>query len=199
MSTFASANCTPEVLTELMPGCHSASAVIGCGPMRLHASAHDRRFDGVSFTWMLPPVATSASAVTPSAGATFSISASSAFSAAMRIPGLVLAAVVLPPDPALTPYCVSPICGVICDGCNPSASAVTIATSVRCPVPMSCVPSRIVTLPSDAISQCAGDGPRPLPPHVQIATPMPVLIDPDVESPVGCRLLQPNSCAPSRR
>ena len=56
-----------------------------------------------------------------------------------------------------------------------------------------------MTLPSDAISQCACAGPRPPPPHVQIATPMPVLIGPGVLSPVGCRLSQPNSAAPSRR
>src|SRR5258708_3432766 len=169
-STFASANCTPDVVTEVMPGCQSASTVIGCGPIRLHASAHDSPFN-----------------------------ASSAFSAAMRMPGLVLAAVVLPPDPPLTPYCVSPISGVTCDGCRPSASAVTIATSVRVPVPMSCVPTRITTLPSAAISQCATEGPRPPPPQVPMATPMPVLIDPGVVSPVGCRLLQPNASAPSFR
>ena len=117
----------------------------------------------------------------------------------MRIAGVVLGAVVLPPEPPLTPYCVSPISGVICDVCRPSASAATIATSVRWPVPMSCVPVRTMTLPSEAISHCVGDGPRPPPPHVQIATPMPVLIDPGAGSPVGCRLLQPNASAPSRR
>jgi hypothetical protein len=111
----------------------------------------------------------------------------------------MLAAVVLPPDPALTPCWVSPISGVTCDGCRPSASAATIATSVRVPVPMSCVPRRTMTLPSDAISQCAIDGPRPPPVQVPIATPMPVLIDPGAGSPVGCRLLQPNASAPSRR
>src|SRR5262249_34958753 len=110
-----------------------------------------------------------------------------------------LAAGVLPPDPALTPYCGSPISGVICDGCKPRAAAVTIAASVLCPVPMSCDPRRIITLPSDPISPIGGDGPRPPPPQVQIATPMPVLIDPGVVSPVGCRLLHPKASAPSRK
>src|SRR4051812_35768424 len=116
MSTEASANCAPDVVADDTPGAQSPSAVIGCGPMRLHASAHESFFDGVSLTWMLPLVATSASAVTSSDEATFSFSDSRALSAAIRIAGVVLAAVVLPPDPPLMPYCVSPISGVICEG-----------------------------------------------------------------------------------
>ena len=70
-------------------------------PICLQASAHDMPFDGLSLTWMRPPAATSVAASTPSAGATFSFSASSALTAAMRIAGLMLAAVVLPPEPPL--------------------------------------------------------------------------------------------------
>src|SRR5258707_1167789 len=36
MSTFASANCTPEVFSDVMPGCQSACAGIAWGPIRLH-------------------------------------------------------------------------------------------------------------------------------------------------------------------
>ena len=110
-------------------------------------------FEGSSLTWMRPPLATSEAALTFSAGATFSFNAWSALIAATRIPGLMLAAVVLPPDIGLTPEAESPISGLTCDGCSPSASAVMTATSVRVPVPRSCVPRRMTTTPSDVISQ----------------------------------------------
>ena len=50
------------------------------------------------------------------------------------------------------------------------------ACACRCRGPAS--RARMMTLPSDAISQCACAGPRPPPPHVPTATPMPVLIGP---------------------
>ena len=54
-------------------------------------------------TWMRPALATTGAALTLSEGATFSFKAWSALIAATRIPGLMLAAVVLPPDIGLTP------------------------------------------------------------------------------------------------
>ena len=92
-----------------MPAFQSPSATIDCGPIRLQASAQDIPFAGSSFTWMRPPVATSEAALTFSEGATFSFNAWSALIAATRIPGLMLAAVVLPPDIGLGPEAVSPI------------------------------------------------------------------------------------------
>ena len=103
----------------------------------------------------------------------------------MRTAGLTAAAVVLPPDPPLIGYIVSPISGLTALTGRPSDSAVTIATRVLVPVPKSCVPTRMTTPPSDEISQRAADGPRPPPPQVLIATPMPVLTGPGVLSPVG--------------
>ena len=99
MSTVTSANCAPLVVTDDRPGSQSPSAAIGCGPISLQASAQRQPRDGLSLTWMRPPAATSVAASTPSAGATFSFSASSALIDAMRIAGLMLPAVVLPPEP----------------------------------------------------------------------------------------------------
>src|ERR1051325_3749898 len=99
-----------------------------------------------------------------------------------RIAGVTDAAVVLPPDPPLNGYVVSPICGVIADTGSPNVSAATIATSVRVPVPISCVPHLTTTLPSGWMSTCACE-PRPAPPHRCADTPMPVLIGPRAVSP----------------
>ena len=106
------------------------------------------------------------------------------------------AAVVLPPEAPLNGYMVSPISALTALTGRPSVSAVPIATIVRVPVPISCVPHFITTPPSDMMSQCARE-PRPPPPHRCAAQPMPVLIGPDCASPVGCRLSQPNAFAPS--
>ena len=101
---------------------------------------------------------------TPSCGAAFAKTASSALPAAMRIAGLIDAAVVLPPEAPHTGYIVSPISGFTALTGRPIVSAVSTATSVRVPVPRSCVPHFITTLPSDVMSQCARP-PRPPPPH----------------------------------
>src|SRR5438876_6366426 len=144
---------------------------------------------------MRPLLATSVSGSTPSAGPTFAQSASRALPAVARSAGDTEAAVVLPPDPPLSGYIVSPISGLIALTGSPSVSAVTIATSVRVPVPRSCVPHFMTTLPSDMMSQCACV-PRPPPPHWCAEQPKPVLIGPGAGSPVGCRLSQPNDLAP---
>src|SRR6185436_20587885 len=124
--------------TDESPGCHAPSAAIGCAPICLQASAHVMPLDGLSLTWMRPLVATRDAASTPSAGATFSLSASSALTVAIRIAGLMPAAVVLPPDPPLGGYMVSPISGLMLVVGMPNVSAATTATSVRVPVPRSC-------------------------------------------------------------
>src|SRR4051795_6705029 len=117
----------------------------------------------------------------------------------IRTAGLTAAAVVLPPDAPLIGYIVSPISGRIALAGRPNVSAAITAIIVRVPVPRSWVPTRTTTRPSEEISQRACDGPRPPPPHVLIATPMPVLIGPGVGSPVAWRLAHPNSSAPLRR
>src|SRR5258706_11198198 len=127
---------------------------------------------------MRPPAATREAGSTPSAGPPFSFSASSALTVAMRTAGLTPAAVVLPPDPPLIGYIVSPISGRIALGERPKVSAAITAINVRVPVPRSCVPILTTTTPSDEISQGAVEGPRPPPPHVLIATPIPVLMGP---------------------
>src|SRR6187397_345279 len=109
MSTVTSANCAPLVVTDDRPGAQSPSAEMGCGPICLQASAQATPRDGLSLTCRRPPAATIDAASVPSAGATFSLSASSALIDAIRIAGLILPAVVLPPEPGETPYIVSPI------------------------------------------------------------------------------------------
>ena len=123
-------------------------------------------------------------------------SASSALPTVTRIAGDTDAAVVLPPEPPLNGYCVSPISGLTALTGRPSVSAATIATIVRVPVPMSCVPHFTTTLPSAMMSQCAWV-PRPPPPQRCAEHPTPVFTGPGVGSPVGCRLSQPKRFAPS--
>src|SRR4051812_39091613 len=162
ISTVTSANCTPDVVTEESPGCQLPSTEMGWVASSLHASLHDIPFDGLSRTWMRPPDATSDAASTPSAGPTFSLSASSALTVAMRTAGLTAAAVVLPPDAPLIGYIVSPISGRIALSGRPNGSAAITAIIVRVPVPRSWGPTRTTTRPSDEISQraCEGPGPR---------------------------------------
>src|SRR5262245_20500113 len=133
---------------------------------------------------MRPLAATSADASAPRVGATLLNNVSRACAAARRIAGVTDAAVVLPPDPPLNGYSVSPISALTAFNGKPSVSAVTIATIVRVPVPMSCVPHFITTLPSAMISQRACE-PRPPPPHWCTEQPKPVLIGPRDASPVG--------------
>src|SRR5437762_10184684 len=133
---------------------------------------------------MRPLLATSVEASTAKAGATLPHNASSACPAANQIAGITLAAVVLPPEAPQAGYIVSPIIGVTALTGSPSVSAVTIATMVRVPVPISCVPALIATAPSGVISQRAAP-PRPPPPHWLAAQPTPVLTGPAARSPVG--------------
>ena len=126
MSTSASVNCTPLVPVDDRPSIQSPSTEIGSVPISLHASFHAMPFDGSLFTWMRPSLATSVAASTPSAGATFSQSASSALNAVTRIAGITLAVVVLPPEPPLNGYIVSPISGFTALTGRPSVSAVTM-------------------------------------------------------------------------
>src|SRR6476620_5299551 len=103
MSTVTSANWAPLVVTDDEPGAQSPSAEIGWGPICLQASAHATPRDGLSLTCRRPPAATIDAASVPSVGASFSFSASSALIEAIRIDGLMLPAVVLPPEPGATP------------------------------------------------------------------------------------------------
>src|SRR5690242_8697915 len=121
---------------------------------------------------------------------------SSALPQVTRIAGETDAAVVLPPEPPLDGYMVSPISGFTALTGTPSVSAATIATIVRVRVARSCVPHFSVTPPSLVVAACAFV-PRPPPPQRLAETPMPVLIGPGVGSPVGCRLSQPNALAPA--
>src|SRR6266545_2664434 len=190
-STLASANCTPLVPLDDRPSSHFPSTEIGSVPINLHASFHDRPLDGLPLTKMRPSSAARSSGFAPSVGATLANNSSSALTDVTRIAGLTDAAVVLPPDPPLNGYTVSPISGFTAPNGSPNVSAATIATIVRVPVPMSWVPHFTTTLPSDAMSMCACD-PRPAPPHRCAETPMPILIGPGAGSPVACRLSQPN-------
>src|SRR5215467_14117963 len=113
---------------------------------------------------MRPLDAVSIAGCTPSEGATLAHKASSACPVAKRTAGMTPADVVLPPEVPQTGYIVSPIIGVTALTGSPSVSAATIATIVRAPVPISCVPALIATAPSGVISQRA-DPPRPPPPH----------------------------------
>src|ERR1041384_2798784 len=104
--------------------------------------------------------------------------------------GVTDAAVVLPPDPPLNGSTVSPISGFTALTGRPNVSAATIATIVRVPVPMSCVPHLTTREPSLWMSTWAVD-PRPAPPHRCADTPMPVLIGPAAGTPVGGRVPHP--------
>src|SRR5262249_779414 len=172
MSTSTSLNCTPVVPVDDSPSTHRPSTELGSVPLRLPASFHARTLDGLSFTWMRPFVATSVSGSTPSDGPTFAHNVSSALPAVERIAGDTDAAVVLPPDPPLNGYNVSPISGFTALMGRPSVSAATMATIVRVPVPRSCVPHFTTTLPSDRMSTCACV-PRPPPPQRWAAQPQP--------------------------
>ena len=181
---MTSENCTPLVPLDDKPSSHLPSTEIGSVPINLHASFHDTPWDELPFTWMRLPSATRSAGCAPSVGATFASSSSSAFTAVIRIAGVTDAAVVLPPEPPLNGYTVSPISGLIALTGSPNVSAATIATIVRVPVPISCVPHFTTTLPSLVMSMCACD-PRPAPPQRCADTPIPVLIGPGAGSPVA--------------
>src|SRR3990170_6691746 len=79
-STSTSANCTPLVPTDDSPSSHPPSTVIDAVPSCLQASRQLMPFDGSSLTCTRPPDAVMVAGSTPSAGATLSASAASAFS-----------------------------------------------------------------------------------------------------------------------
>ena len=79
----------------------------------------------------------------------------------------------------------SPIFVCTASSGSPIVSAVIIATSVRVPVPMSCVAMRVTTLPSGMISHDARVPALPAPAQRFAAQPRPRLIGPAVASPVG--------------
>src|SRR3954452_4240738 len=179
MSTLASANCTPLVPLPESPCCHRPFTEIGSVPINLHASFHDTPFAGVPLTKIRPPSAASTLGATPSVGATFANSASSASTDATRTAGIADAAVVLPPDPPLNGNPESPISACTAPIGRPSVSAATIVTMVRVPVPISCVPILTTTPPSEVMSTPHCD-PCPAPPQRCADTLMPVLIGPAV-------------------
>src|SRR5437870_13443544 len=97
-SPVTSANWQPLVPVEDIPISHPASVAIISVPSNLQASFQAIPFEGLSFTWMRPLLATKVAASTPRAGPTLAQSASRAFPAARRTGGITDAAVVLPPE-----------------------------------------------------------------------------------------------------
>ena len=91
-------HCTPLVFADERPASHWWSTEIDSVPSTLQASFQERPLAGVSLTCTRPLVATSDAAGTPSVGATFSKSASSALPEVRRMAGIADAAVVLPPE-----------------------------------------------------------------------------------------------------
>src|SRR5580704_10729378 len=160
VSTSTSANCTPPAPLEESPSCHLPCDVRGLTPSFRQAAT---QFD-------------------PRASATpvFFSKSWSAFVQASKMAGQTDAALLLPPLPPDGGYCVSPILAVTCSGLSPKTSAATTATSVRVPVPRSWVPQRTCTLPSGLICTSASE-PRPPPPQVAPAQPIPTLIGPGEE------------------
>src|SRR5215472_346039 len=109
------------------------------------------------------------------------VRSASALWQASNTAGATEAAVVLPPLPPDGGNVVSPILTEIAAGSRPNTSAATIAISVFVPVPRSCVPQRISTLPSGLIRTSASE-PRPPPPQVAPAQPTPVFTGPSEEA-----------------
>ena len=111
--------------------------------------------------------------------------------------GATEAVVVLPPLPPEGGKSVSPMRTRICSGFSPNKSAAITAMTVLQPVPKSCVPQRISTLPSGLISASALV-PLPPPPQVAPAQPTPVLIGPAELPGFLYFSFQPNFSAPRR-
>ena len=109
-STFTSANCTPLVPDPERPACHCASAAIGSVPSSLQASFHARPFDGLSLAWIRPLTATSVVGVDAERRRDFREQRIERLARRpVESPAMTDAAVVLPPDPPLNGYSVSPI------------------------------------------------------------------------------------------
>src|SRR4051812_12454565 len=157
VSTSTSANWTPAAPPEESPSCHSPETVSGFTPNFLHALAQFSPF----------------ASATPDCFC----NSSSALVHTSYIAGAMEGVVLLPPLPPEGGYRVSPTRTVICSGFKPSKSAAMHAITVLEPVPRSCVPQRISTLPSGLICASAFV-PRPRPPHAADAQPTPVLIGP---------------------
>ncbi len=154
VSTLTSAICTPPTPLFVRSGGWSRSgflpcAAIGVGPIFAHASFHVSLRAGDAATRTTPSHASSSSGLAFSAGATFSKSISRACTAARRVEDDTPPIVVEPPDPPDTGYCVSPIIRLMVSSGTPSVSAATAMMHVRVPVPRSCVPIFISTLPSE--------------------------------------------------
>ena len=84
----------------------------------------------------------------PTFGATFLNRSSRAACAARSVAGACDGQVVLPPEPVEEPNWLSPILATMSVGCRPRISAATMAVTVRCAVPRSCVEVSAVTVPS---------------------------------------------------
>src|SRR5436190_681159 len=116
------------------------------------AAAHVMLLPGVPFTRMLPSTASSWSGSTPSVGATVSKSFASAFTVDFRVEVETPPTVVEPPDPPSGGRSFVPMTSFTWPICKPSVSAATCVMMVRVPVPRSCVPISIETVPSGLIT-----------------------------------------------
>src|SRR5262245_33218518 len=147
VSTRTSAIWTPPTPTFDRPGVQSAAPLAVSMPSLAQASFQDQLLLLVLST-ILPASMVRLLAWAPSRPAIFSNRASRAAVAAFKQAGDVPGVVVLPPEPPDRPYWLSPIRTVISLGPRPSVSAVTMARTVRSPVPRSCVEPCTSTEPS---------------------------------------------------
>src|SRR5271165_2327 len=174
VSTSTSAICTPPTPRLESPSFHRPLATTGF--IRRRAVA-ERQFDPVGSDI---PEANARSA--------------SAFWQASNTAGATEAAVVLPPLPPDGGNVVSPILTEIAAGSRANISAATIAIKVFVPVPRSCVPHRTSTVPSGLIRTSASE-PRPAPPQVAPAQPIPDFTGPSEDAGDWYLALQPKRSA----
>src|SRR5438034_9367189 len=188
VSTNTSATCTPPTCTLDRPGVQSPVPLTLSMPSRAHAFFHSHSLP-VALSTILPGLMARSSFFASSRSAILANSASRAAEAALRMAGAVPGSVVLPPEPPDGPNGLSPIRTVMSFTSRPRVSAVTIATTVRSPVPRSCVEQVASTEPSLEIVTLTSLPRLPPPPQVCRAMPMPCLTGPSPGPfPGGCHL-----------
>ena len=188
VSTLTSATCTPPtpLLASPWPSVLLVTSIVSM-PSRAHACRHGQR-------WLAPRLTTCPGSMDRSPACTFSRPAmrcknwSRAAVAALRATGAVPGQVVLPPDGLDRPNGLSPTCTVMSRGCRPRISAVMVASTVRSPVPRSCVEHCTSTEPSLPMRTLTSFGWPGPPPQVCRAMPMPLLITLPSPRPGGCHL-----------
>src|SRR5262245_11420938 len=132
----------------------------------------------------------------PTLPATFLNRSSRAALAARSVAGACDGSVVLPPEPDDWPRLLSPILTWMSSTLSPRISAVTMAETVRCPVPRSWVDDSTDTEPSRLMTTVASFGPAAKPPQVCTPMPMPRLTVPLPPCPGGCHFFaQPDFSA----